>query len=166
MSAQDPEALEARREEKRKNGRIRAKRFRDKARERAEDQIGQALTKLTNLKADSIPPAQHDLADQTARALLKRTCDRYGVDVEGIVRPIGEALHAQRVRKLARKVTLAPDFQSQLRASELGCKILERIGSVPDARSKPQPQYRVHITVYGYDEQSREITMEEPEEAE
>jgi hypothetical protein len=136
-----PEVLEARRA----RGRARAKKFRDRIKERADDQIAQALTKLTG--PAFIPAPMHDLADQTARALLKRTCDRYGVDVEGIVRPIGEALHAQRVRKLKRKVVLAPDFQSQLRASELGSRLLERVGAVPDAKSSHSGPITVNVLV-------------------
>ena len=110
----NPEVLEQRTLKKRKQGRLRVQRFRERAEERADAKIAQALARITRPNA-TVATQESSLEDRTATELLRRTCQRNGVNMERIVRTLGEALDAQRVRKVGRKTSLQADFGTRLK---------------------------------------------------
>jgi len=160
-----PKTLETdleRLERKRKQGRIRAKRFRDRAEERANSKIAEALTKLTNPDA-TLPGPESSLADRTASALLDAACRRYGLDLDGMVKPVAEGLQAQRVRRVGRKTALTPDWASRLRASEQARGIFEALGQVP-SRRQAEPVTPIVVQILMMPDSDAEMKTIEVEE--
>jgi len=163
---------------KRAAGRLRTKQCRDRAKERADARIARSLTKLTagargtagNTNTTSLAKtnpninalAPDDLADTTAKVLLKQGCERWKINIDTVLAPIGQALQAQRVMKLGRVSTLQADWQTRLRASEQGYKILESIGMVPSTRfpERVAGNITVNLVVMPEDAATRTITQD------
>src|SRR5665213_2504229 len=163
---------------KRAAGRLRTKQCRDRAKERADSRIARSLTKLTagargtagntntidktqtNSNINALAP--DDLADATAKVLLQRGCERWKINIDTVLAPIGQALQAQRVMKLGRVSTLQADWQTRLRASEQGYKILESIGMVPSTRfpERVAGNITVNLVVMPEDAATRTITQD------
>jgi len=150
----DPVILAQRTANKRERCKVRVQRHRAKVKGEVSAMLSHALN--TDCEPALVPLNEpYSIAARTAQAILKNNLRRYGVTQSKAIQRIAEGLDSTRVVEKGGKVTLLPDTQHRLRASDSALKLLERAGDLPLPDPHPAGSITVNVLVMpGTDSQS------------